>query len=193
MLPRRRTPPSAQRRCAAIDEMPMNPLLDLEHGPRFARLEGEVDRAGTLRPGAMDYAPGNREQVAVGEHDLLIVEFDHEPALDNQKDLVRFGMAVPLKAGSHHAHANFMIVDRCHPTVVIRLCDRTAFVQWIDRRRRLLGWFRHVQRLGSKGRSRQSKGGPRRLAPLMLRHSSCRWAGRGFRALDENLGKPNGI
>src|SRR5437763_1216865 len=101
-------------------------------GPGVTALERQVDRASADRPGAMDDSFWDGEQVALAEYDLPVLELDHELALDDEENLIRSRVAVPLEAGGHHAHADFMVVGRRHAAVVIRRANRAALAQRID-------------------------------------------------------------
>src|SRR5947208_3491453 len=101
-------------------------------GPGVTALERQVDRASTDRPSAMDDSFWDGEQVALAEYELPVLELDHELALDDQENLIRSRVAVPLEAGGHHAHADFMVVGRRHAAVVIRRANRAALAQRID-------------------------------------------------------------
>src|SRR5438309_3832041 len=102
------------------------------NGAWISALKGQVDRTSADGPRAMDDSPRDCEQVSFAEHDLSVLQFDEEFALDHKEYLVRSRMAVPFKAGGHHAHSNFVIVDCRETAVVIRQGNRPAFPQRID-------------------------------------------------------------
>jgi len=144
------------------------PIAD-EHRSGPLPFKRQIDRAGAARTGPVDHALRDREQITLAQADLAIFELDDQFALDHEEDFIGRWMPVPFEAGSHDAHADFMIVRRGQPGIMIGFPDGTAFAKRIDRFRTCasLGSCCHKRSLGIGRRVCQSKAVWPRLAPLM--------------------------